>query len=84
LPLAATSQALMDTPILEDRPALPPTTSPAALEQTPIAKPMPAAVLPVVPSKPVRIVIPDIEIDMTHRLVTIVNPTPPDDANRNT
>jgi LPXTG-site transpeptidase (sortase) family protein len=63
LRLAATSQALMDTPILEDRPGLPPTARPAALKQTPIAEPAPAAPLPVVSSKPERIVIPDIDMD---------------------
>ena len=66
--LAATSQALMDTPILEDRSASPTTTvspsTPSAA--TPLATPKAAtapAPQPTVPSKPVRIVIPDIDMD---------------------
>jgi len=66
--LAATSQALMDTPILEDRPASPTTTVPprtpsaATPFATPKARTAPAP-QPTLPSKPVRIVIPDIDMD---------------------
>ena len=66
--LAATSQALMDTPILEDRSASqaatasPSTPSAATPLPTPNVDAAPAP-QPIVPSKPVRIVIPDIDMD---------------------
>src|SRR5262245_13659632 len=66
--LAATSQALIDTPILEDRSASPTTTASPSTPSaaTPLAIPKGAtapAPQPTVPSKPVRIVIPDIDMD---------------------
>jgi LPXTG-site transpeptidase (sortase) family protein len=65
LRLAETSQALIDTPILDDplaSPATPstPGTTPQQLQRQ--VDPMPTP-QPSVPSKPVRIVIPDIDMD---------------------
>jgi LPXTG-site transpeptidase (sortase) family protein len=64
--LAATSQALMDTPILEDRLAPRATPAPntpiAATSKTSNADTAPTP-RPAIPSEPVRIVIPDIDMD---------------------
>jgi LPXTG-site transpeptidase (sortase) family protein len=63
--LAATSQALIDTPILEEPPPSPPAPSTPSVT-TPQAQPSAATTptpQPLVLSKPVRIVIPDIDMD---------------------
>jgi LPXTG-site transpeptidase (sortase) family protein len=66
--LAAISQVLMDTPILEDpsplpaTPSTPSTPNPTTPQSTPGAALTPTP-QPSAPSKPVRIVIPDIDMD---------------------
>ena len=83
--LAATSQLLMDTPILEDVSPSPVTPSAPNTPNTPSAatpQPIRSAEIvptpqPVAPSKPVRIVIPDIDMDRPLLQVGIDDETVP-------